>query len=76
MITSILRFLLIYIVFWWLFLFMLLPIKAHPPKKPGKGHATSAPEKTYLGYKALAASLMALVCGAVATYYLDEYGYF
>ena len=60
--TSILA---IYILFWTLALFLVLPFGVRTPEeegtKPGAGHAESAPHRFNLGKVALRASLVAAV---------------
>ncbi|MEQ8817962.1 MAG: DUF1467 family protein [Thalassobaculum sp.] len=53
----------VYILLWWLVFFMALPVGVQVPDESevGKGHATSAPKRPYLGRKALAATAIAAV---------------
>ena len=41
----------LFIVIWWIFFFISLPINVSVPANQKEGHATSAPKKTYIGYK-------------------------
>ncbi len=53
----------VYVLLWWLVFFMALPVGVQVPEETevGKGHATSAPRRPYLGRKALAATAIAAV---------------
>jgi predicted secreted protein len=74
MVGNILHFILIYVVMWWLVLFMVLPFRAHPPAKPGKGHASSAPEKAHFAMKCLVTSIISLLFTLGIVYYLRHNG--
>ena len=59
-----------YVVLWWLIFFILLPIKVKIDQNPPTGQAVGAPSVSYVGYKAVATSVIALV----ATYVTMKYG--
>ncbi len=48
----------VYLLIWWCVLFTVLPWKSRPPKRPGLGHATGAPERPNLGIKFLVTTLI------------------
>ena len=56
---SVTGFLIVFVIAWWLFFFMVLPIGVRPPEKPMPGTVPSAPERPRLLWKALAATLFA-----------------
>ncbi|MBI3710283.1 MAG: DUF1467 family protein [Proteobacteria bacterium] len=43
----------LYVIIWWTVIFTVLPWGATPPAEPGRGHATSAPERPRIAFKAL-----------------------
>lgn len=49
----------VFVVSWWLFFFMALPLGVRPPEAPEPGTVPSAPERPHLWLKALAATLLA-----------------
>jgi len=55
----------LYVVFWWVVFFTMLPIGVKTPgdlgEAAGEGHADSAPVRPYMWRKVLAASLIAAV---------------
>jgi len=63
----------VYVLLWWLVFFMALPVGVQVPDDDeiGKGHATSAPRRPYLGRKALAAAVIAAVLWG-GVYYVVE----
>lgn len=65
-----LHFFLIFVIVWWLVLFMALPFGAAAPKKPEKGHASSAPEVPHLRIKLVATTVIAAVLSGAALYLL------
>ncbi len=64
--------LVVFTIAWWVILFMALPFGAHPPARPEKGHAASAPEKPRLGLKMLVATVLATAFTLVFLYALDQ----
>jgi predicted secreted protein len=42
---------LLFVLVWWVTFFIFLPIKISIPLQIDRGHATSAPQKTYIGIK-------------------------
>ena len=42
---------LLFILIWWIIFFISLPIRISVPKIPEEGHASSAPQKTYISIK-------------------------
>lgn len=50
---------LVYVMWWVIVLFIVLPWGVRIPERAERGHATSAPEKPYIGLKLLATSLLA-----------------
>lgn len=65
-----LRFFLIFAIVWWLVFFMALPFGAEPPKKPKKGHASSAPEVPHLRIKVIATTVIAAILSGTILYML------
>lgn len=63
----------VYVLLWWLTFFMALPVGVQVPDESeiGKGHATSAPRRPYLGRKALAATVIAAVLWGVVYILVD-----
>ena len=51
---------LVFILVWWIIFFMILPLKVSIPKNQEKGHANSAPKKTYIGLKVSITSALSL----------------
>lgn len=48
-----------FVIVWWLFFFMALPVGVQPEEHPEPGHVQSAPAKPRLWWKALAATVLA-----------------
>ncbi len=57
----------VFVVTWWLFFFMALPIGVRPPEHPEPGTEPAAPDRPRLAFKALAATVLA----AAVTFGLD-----
>jgi predicted secreted protein len=55
----------VYLLTWWVVLFMVLPWKSNPPRRPTVGHATSAPEKPNLGIKFVVTSVISAFVWAI-----------
>lgn len=51
----------VFVVTWWLFFFMALPIGVRPPADPEPGTVPSAPDRPYLLWKAIAATVLAAI---------------
>ena len=51
---------LLFILVWWIIFFISLPIKINIPTHQDKGHASSAPIKTYIGLKVFVTSALSL----------------
>ncbi|MCA3270009.1 MAG: DUF1467 family protein [Alphaproteobacteria bacterium] len=60
-----------YVCVWWIVWYMALPWRLKMPETLETGHATSAPQKTFLGIKFIVTSLIAAVLTALAAYALD-----
>ena len=58
----------LYILLWWWVLFMVLPIKASPPKNIIHGHATSAPDNPYILKKIISATIISSLLWLLAFY--------
>lgn len=58
--------LMVYIMIWVVVLFMVLPWGVRIPHNIKKGHATSAPENSYIGLKLLITSLLSALLWVVA----------
>ena len=58
---SILSGVFVYVLLWWLFFFLSLPFGLEVPEKATLGVANSAPEKTFLAWKVLFASVAAFL---------------
>ena len=52
---------LLFILVWWIIFFISLPIKINIPKHQDKGHASSAPIKTYIGLKFIITTVITLL---------------
>lgn len=48
----------IYATIWWVVIFAVLPWGAQPPDKVERGHASSAPARPRLGFKAVVTTLI------------------
>ena len=57
---------LIYLLWWWVILFAVLPWRVSPPTEVPKGHDAGAPEKPYLPQKFAITSALA----ALATFFV------
>lgn len=55
----------IYVVVWWIVLFAVLPWGVRIPDEPGRGHASSAPERPRLLLKAGVTTLVAALLWGV-----------
>jgi predicted secreted protein len=52
---------LLFVLIWWIIFFVSLPIKINIPSHQEKGHASSAPKNTYVGFKFLLTTAITLV---------------
>ena len=52
---------LLFILIWWIIFFICLPIKLSVPMDHKRGHATSAPKKTYIGLKVIITSAVSII---------------
>lgn len=64
----------VYLLIWWVVLFTVLPWKSRPPRRPGMGHATSAPKTPNLGVKFVVTSLISAFLWVVV-YFMIEKGF-
>lgn len=64
----------VYLLIWWVTLFTVLPWKSRPPRRPGMGHAASAPKTPNLGVKFVVTSVIAAFVWGVV-YLLIEKGF-
>jgi len=64
--------LLVYVMVWVVILFLILPWGVRLPEEAEQGHATSAPEKPYVGLKLLITSLLAGLVWMVAFLILQK----
>lgn len=64
--------LLVYVMVWVVILFLILPWGVRLPEETERGHATSAPEKPYVGLKLLITSLLAGLVWVVAFLILQK----
>ena len=51
----------IFVLIWWILFFIFLPMNISVPDKPRKGHATSAPKKTYIFLKVIITTAISLI---------------
>lgn len=58
--------LMVYVMIWVIVLFMVLPWGVRIPDRIKSGHATSAPEKAYIGVKLLITSLLSALLWIIA----------
>jgi predicted secreted protein len=63
---------LVYVMIWVVVLFMALPWGVRPPESPEIGHATSAPEKPYIGLKILVTSVISAFLWVIANLVLSR----
>ncbi len=56
-----------YFVCWWMLLFMALPLGVRPAEDPAPGISRAAPQKTHMGRKCAAVTVLA----ALATWGID-----
>ena len=52
---------LLFILIWWIIFFISLPIKISVPTNQQDGHASSAPKKTYIGYKVIITTALSIL---------------
>ena len=51
----------IFLLIWWIIFFISLPIRISVPVNQIKGHASSAPKKTYIVYKIMITTAISLI---------------
>ena len=52
---------LLFILIWWIVFFISLPFKIAIPENQTKGHASSSPKKTYIGFKVIITTTISLL---------------
>tara|TARA_B110000008_G_C16649383_1_gene436036 strand:+ start:344 stop:574 length:231 start_codon:yes stop_codon:yes gene_type:complete len=52
---------LMFVLIWWIIFFISLPIKLSIPQNQEEGHASSAPKKTYIGFKLLLTTAISII---------------
>lgn len=56
----------LYVIIWVVVLFLVLPWGVRIPEQAGPGHATSAPENPYIGFKLLVTTTLAVFLWVIA----------
>jgi predicted secreted protein len=51
----------LFILIWWIIFFISLPIKISVSENPCEGHASSAPQKTYIGLKVIITTTISIM---------------
>ena len=64
--------LVVFILLWWWVFFMSLPFGVKMPDMVETGHATSAPEKPKLWWKAMISTVIALVLFAIVYWIINS----
>ena len=67
---------LLFILIWWIIFFISLPIKISVPVKAEEGHASSAPNKTYIEYKVVITTAISLIIMIFLIFFNFEIGIF
>jgi predicted secreted protein len=52
---------LLFVIIWWIIFFICLPFRISVSENPHKGHATSAPNKTYIGLKVIISTAISTI---------------
>jgi predicted secreted protein len=60
-----------FLVIWVIVFFMALPMGVRVHYEEGSGNASSAPEKSYIGYKLLGSVIIAIVITLMLAYFYD-----
>ena len=58
---SVFTYFILFVLTWWIFFFICLPFNITISDKISKGHATSAPKKTFLGYKIIVTTSISVI---------------
>ena len=64
----------LFIVIWWIIFFISLPLKISVPGIPEEGHASSAPKKTYIGFKVLITSALSVIIMIILIFFKFDLG--
>lgn len=61
-----------FLILWWLIFMILIPCWVQVDSNPKKGHADSAPNRTFLGKKAFLSTVITVVLYIIVWYVIDK----
>ena len=64
----------LFILIWWIIFFITLPLNISVPIKQIEGHASSAPKKTYIGYKLIITTAISFIIMLILIYIKFDLG--